>query len=394
VSPEWLRPDRAVLATAVADTVVVASDGGAREASLFYWELAQPWVRPVVEAVLRVEDVTIREAARRLTRCPADPSLHETLRRELLRAEDRATAGVFELAWRAECNSRLGYHGGSRSCAPHQDVAQALFDRVGSGPPLPRGADPEILVIIPFRETSMAGSRVRNLLASLLALRDQSLERDAYRVTVVESDEVPRWQRAIAPWADSYVFAPKKGPFNKAWTVNVGVVNAPGSPELVCVLDADILIDRDFLARNAARFAVPGTGAHLPYRDALCLDPWTSETAIVERCERGAAAPALELLRGFLLRRPPGGCIWLRAEVFRRIAGMDERYEGWGGEDNDFAFRIDLDTPLDLHCDPLLHLHHPPVSFLVGGKPVNAVIPPLSWLPDTPIGLAKPFRSG
>ena len=64
---------------------------------------------------------------------------------------------------------------------------------------LPRGADPKILVVLPFRDTSAAGSRVRNLLAVLLALRDQSFERRAYRVTVVESDETPRWKDAIAP---------------------------------------------------------------------------------------------------------------------------------------------------------------------------------------------------
>jgi predicted glycosyltransferase involved in capsule biosynthesis len=40
-------------------------------------------------------------------------------------------------------------------------------------------------------------------------------------------------------------------------------------------------------------------------------------------------------LRGFLVHRAQGVCVWLRRDVFDGIGGLDERYEGWGKEDMD-----------------------------------------------------------
>ena len=69
---------------------------------------------------------------------------------------------------------------------------------------------------------------------------------------------------------------------------------------------------------------------------------------------------------------------------------MDERYEGWGGEDYDFAHRLDLDAPLDSYDDWLLHMHHPPSSFIrTDGGLVD--IAPLSWRPTQPIGRLDRF---
>jgi hypothetical protein len=71
---------------------------------------------------------------------------------------------------------------------------------------------------------------------------------------------------------------------------------------------------------------------------------------------------------------------------------MDERYEGWGGEDYDFLHRLDLDTPLDSYDDWLLHMQHPPSAFIRedGGL---ADIPPLSWQPAQPIGRLDRFTA-
>jgi hypothetical protein len=37
---------------------------------------------------------------------------------------------------------------------------------------------------------------------------------------------------------------------------------------------------------------------------------------------------------------------------------MDERFVGWGGEDEDFVWRIERHGIMDRHEDPLVHLHH------------------------------------
>jgi GT2 family glycosyltransferase len=249
-------------------------------------------------------------------------------------------------------------------------------------------------VVIPFRDRDTGGQRVRNLLACLLALRDQSVPRDAYRVVVVESDDTPRWRDRIARYTDHYLFAANPGSFNKSWTVNAGVVNAPGPVELICILDADVLADRDFIARNVERFRRPGTMGHLTYRDMLCLDVDSTAWAIRERVQRRAADADAEHLRGFVLRRPPGCCVWVRSTAFHRIGGMDERFEAWGGEDNDFVYRLDITSALDSYDDRLLHLNHPSSALLRDdGELVNAHIPALSWKPDSPIGRLDRFAA-
>ncbi len=390
-----LKSDRAGLARAVADNLVIAADPAARGASVVFWKDGRPWTQAVAHAVRTTGDQQIRSLGERLLDDPADSRRHAALVSLLLERDpdEPPAAAIFELAWAAECNSRLGYHLGPRYAADVADVSLDDLRSLPPGIPLAAEQDAEVLVIVPFRDRA-GGNRLRNLLACLLALRDQSYPRDGYRVTVVETDGVARWRDVIAPYADHYLFAANSGDFNKSWAVNVGAVHSPGHAEVICILDADVLADRDFVARNAGRFRSPGTGGHLTYRDMFCLDPAASSWAIGQRLLRCLPQADPDHLRGFLLRRPPGCCVWTRTAAFHRISGMDERYEGWGGEDYDFAHRLDLAAPLDTYDDWLLHMHHPASSRLTSeGHQVNAHIPSLSWQPTEPIGRLDRFAA-
>lgn len=384
-----LMPSIATLACAVADTLVIAADPAARDASATWWEHGRPWATAVAQAVSMAQDDEIRSLGDRLRENPADPRPHAEMVSSLLNRdrESDPASSLFDLAWAAECNSRLGYHLGRRYSQGKPVIDVDALQRMPPASSLGAGADATILIVIPFRDNGSGRHRLRNLLACLLALRDQSYPRQGYRVTVVETDAVPRWRDIIAPFADHYLFALDPGHFNKSWAVNAGAVHSPGQPEAICILDADVLVDREFVARNVARFRNPGTGGHLTYRNMLCLDPAASSLAIDERLSRQAQEADPDRLRGFLLRRPPGCCIWVRAEAFFRIGGMDERYRGWGGEDYDFTHRLDLETPLDAYDDWLLHLHHPPAPMSGPyAESANARIPSLSWQPTEPIG--------
>lgn len=390
-----LRPrDPAILATAVADSIVVAEDPAALRSSLLYWEWAQPWTEAVVAAVKQAEDPEIRALGTRLAEQPTVPDHYHRLRAALIeKAASPSTAPLFEAGWEAECNSRIAFHLGRQPSGDPEPVSAEELRVLSPGPALPPGADPEVLIVVPFRDRDTGGARLRNLLACLLALRDQSFPRDKYQVTVVESDDHPRHREAILPFADNYVFAPKAGPFNKSWTVNVGVVHTTGRNEVLCILDGDVLADRDFVARNAERFQEPGVGGHLPYRKMSILDDATTAWAIRERLERHSPEAGPEYLRAFQLRRPPGCCLWVRTSIFRRIGGMAEWYEGWGYEDTDFTYRFDTAAPFFNHDDWLLHMRHPPAGFVKdeAGEPVNARIPAGTWRPVEPIGRLDRF---
>jgi hypothetical protein len=394
-----LKPsDLDVLATAVADSLVVAADPDAPHSGLYYWECARPWTGAVVEAIGRTEDPRIRTLGESLIADPANPARYAALRAALCAPGARGPAleALFDLAWEAECNNRLGHHVGAGYAREPEQAAVSLSELRGlpPGPGLPPGADPEVLIVVPFRDRDTGGVRLRNLLSCLLSLRDQSYPRECYRVTVVESDAEPRWREVIEPYADHYLFAPKADTFNKSWAVNAGVVNSPGRPEVICILDADVLADRWFVERNARRFERPGVMGHLTYRNMLCLDTVSTSRAIRERLRDGAGEPDLARLRGFTLRRGPGACLWVRTSAFHRIGGMDERYEGWGGEDIDFNYRFDFANAYDSYDDTLIHLRHPPASALrTDGELVNAHIPPLSWQAGEIIGRLDRFAT-
>ena len=261
-----------VLASAVVDTLAVAADPRSREASIFYWERGRELALAVVEATGRLEDEFARELAVALSADPDDPATYHALHTRLVELQaapvrTQALDELLRLAWLSESNSRLGYHLGSRYVPGGTSLGAAELAERPPGELNQKPDEAEVLVVIPFRDRGAHAHRLRNLLACVHALHDQSAPRGSYQVVVVESDDVPRHRATIEPLVDRYLFAEKPGSFNKSWAVNVGVVNAAGAAQVVCVLDADVLADHEFIARNAARFRRPGVMGHLSYRN-------------------------------------------------------------------------------------------------------------------------------
>ncbi|MDF2272057.1 galactosyltransferase-related protein [Streptomyces coacervatus] len=382
--------DTRTLAKAVADSIVVWEDIAAKGAAIVFWKWSREWLEPVSQSLADISDLEVSESATRLRKNPGDGKAYADLQRDLCRLADRspdAVRDLFSIAWRGECNSRLGYYAGNAYDPGTPELSLDDVRKIAAPPAATgTGEGASVLVVVPFRDSSDTGYRIRNIIACLQAIADQSVSRDHYDVTVVECDEKPRWKSLLEPLADNYLFAPHVGPFNRSWAINTGVRNSPGDHDVICMLDSDVFADRDFIERNMERFLRPGVQALLPYREMFCLDPQATGAALSDRLERRLAAPAEERLRGFLVRRPPGLCMWIRHTAFDRVAGMDERYEGWGGEDTDFALRLSVNAPLDRHDDRLIHLYHPSSSSLVDGKVVNAHIPLMTWPKDSEIG--------
>jgi hypothetical protein len=387
------RQDASSLATAAADALVVYADRGAKEANPYYWQRAEPWLEPVASLSAACDLPEVRTAASELIERPERPDRHRRLREVLGAGRSRrrdAVEPILWRAWQARTHARIGYHLGA---AVGRDEVPPVGD---PGDPGPAGGDGPVaaLVVIPFRDRSPHGERARNVIASLRSLHDQAAPAGEIHVVVVEFDASPRWRDRLERAADRYVFAPSSGPFNKSWAVNLGVGMAQQPADLICVLDADILVDRDFVSRNVERFNHPAAGAHLPFRDVLYLDERSSRLAIDGRCRDGQPAVRLEEVRGFQVRRAPGGCVWLRSDVFEAVNGFDERFEDWGGEDLDFVLRLQLATAIHFYDDALLHLWHPPTIHpedATGRQEIRSItairhIPIMSWPADAPRG--------
>jgi len=371
---------------------VLANDPAVRYAAGDYWTHSEPYYRQVMAQVdaLVATDTAAKEALARLAENPEDTAAERRLEAELA-AVLRGRGPIAELdrvLRLARENVYIGYHRGEHH-RPHAMAVGVddLLPQAASPPRMRRGRDEaDILVVIPFRDTGETG-RIRNLVACLLALRDQSAPADRYRITVVESDTVPRWRPVIGGLVDHYVHVRADGPFNKSWTVNVGVRETPGPFRMLCLIDADMLVDREFVHRNAARFDDPAHDGHLPYLECLALDLDSSNHMIDRRCRAHDAAAPLDAARGLVLRHTPGGCVWTRSGLFHHIGGFDERYAGWGGEDDDMILRLGRAGSIARFDDVMLHLaHRRPAMQTAAGGAFNAHLPIGTWNPGDGYG--------
>jgi hypothetical protein len=348
-----------------------------------YWDLSVPVYRKVTAAVAGLVTAwpDAAPAYRRLSGNPQDEAAHRDLSAVLARNlanHPDVMADVAALLDEADPAIWIDHVRGDGFTSKRPAVGPGTL--LASPPPPPRPAAVNqvlINVVIPFRDTERGG-RTRNLLACLRALRDQDLPSARYRLTVVETDAEPRIAELVGGLADRYLFGYNPRTFNKSWAVNLGLQDgsSPASrAELTCVLDADILVERSFLRINADRLR-GGHDAHLPYRHMYCLDEPSSDHAIsvrlgLGRAWQGQADPAG--LRGLLLRDTPGACLWARTSALGQIGGFDERFAGWGGEDDDVVARLRQRGDLIRYDDQLLHLSHPrPPMLRADGALFNA----------------------
>jgi hypothetical protein len=76
----------------------------------------------------------------------------------------------------------------------------------------------------------------------------------------------------------------------------------------------------------------------------------------------------------------PGACLWIRPELYERVGGFDERYRGWGGEDEDMLYRVASAGPVIQFDDVFVHLaHRRPAMRREDGQPFNAQVPVGTW---------------
>jgi hypothetical protein len=401
----WRHQDPGTLADAAVSSVALTADPFAQSAAPGFWVWSRDAHHAVTDAVLALPDERVRSLARAVREDPADIAacrrltalLADRIGQAAQGASDPNTERLAALVQDAETRSRLRMQtGAERPAGLGAPGAEEILRTART--PVRASGTVDAALVIPFRERGEEGDRTRNLAAVLHALNDQSHPRDRFRVVVVEADARPRWEDLYAPYCDSYLFAEKDGPFNYSWTINAGVVHGARPAELICVLEADILVDRGFVERAVERFRRPGTQAHWPFEDMLYLDAASSHQAVTERCLEGSEAVDRDALRGVFLRRTPGACVWLRESLFTRIGGYDERFTaGWGGADNDFAWRADLHGGLDRHRDRMVHLHHARATDWYDAEGAGAgayeTFPWCTWPPHSRIGDLHKFRS-
>ncbi len=198
------------LARRLAEYVVLSHDPAVPLVAADYWQHSQPFYRAVVDQarLLAGSDRDSLAAFDRLTERPADVTaetrLESELARLLARQPERAVACA-EAVRTADDNVYIGYlRGAGYQSQPIPVTLGSLRESAAPPPSRPAREAHQIAVIVPIMDRD-GTARVRNLVACLMALRDQTFDSRQVAITVVEFDTVPRWRTVLAPLADHYV---------------------------------------------------------------------------------------------------------------------------------------------------------------------------------------------
>ena len=207
--------------------------------------------------------------------------------------------------------------------------------------------------ILTYRESS--AERRDNLLAVLRRLeRMPGLE-----VIVFEQHRAPRLGLEPAPGLRRAVFGYNPGPFNKSWGFNVAARQTP-RPILVFA-DADVVVD-DAIDEAIELCRHGNIDAAKPYRRIVDLSAdesrrWRDGDFVAPR--QAETAPNRESSGEFVVFA--GGLFVIGREQYWRLGGFDERFVGWGGEDDAMSIKLERTGMRLAECGehPALHLWHP-----------------------------------
>lgn len=184
--------------------------------------------------------------------------------------------------------------------------------------------------VIAFRN-DVDGRRLANLLAVIRHVQQVP----NVDIVVVECDEV----RHVPELTNvRHEFLNYDGPFNKSWAMNVGfgVTETP----VVAFGDADLISTHE--AINASiRATAQRFGAAKPYDRVMDLTH-EQTTEFLDSCALPEAVVSTEeLIRQDGEDLPYcGGLFMVRRELFAEIGGYDERFSGWGGEDDALSIKL------------------------------------------------------
>jgi hypothetical protein len=206
--------------------------------------------------------------------------------------------------------------------------------------------------------------------ANLHAVLGWLARQPSFDVVVVEQDSAPRLDGPLPHPSARVVFAYNPGPFNKSWGLNLAARCA--TAPLLAFGDADVIVGSAL--GECLGYAGGAYAAIKPYRRLVDLDE--ADSARVRGGDydwvppHEAGQPAQRERAGERLCYA-GGVVLLTRALFQSLGGWDERFRGWGGEDDALSYRLErARTPaLELDRRPAVHLQHARPPALTRGQP-------------------------
>jgi len=185
-----------------------------------------------------------------------------------------------------------------------------------------------------------------------------------WEIVVVEQDEAGGL--SLYPFAGNikYIHAFNPGPFNKSWGMNVAFKQSSG--DVLVVSDADMIVQAEDLSR-AVNACEKELDAVRPY--GQLIDMTAQQTKAYMQNSELPVNPEMALGYDRVYASESlclaGGLYVITREFFARIGGMDERFSGWGGEDDAMSIKLQrLSSKVAIAKKNTLawHLWHPRVG--------------------------------
>ena len=193
-------------------------------------------------------------------------------------------------------------------------------------------------LIIPFRNS--AQPRLHNLLA-VEAFYFQHFPH--WQVIIVEQDGKPSLNASQFKGTPTIIFADNPDLFNKAWAVNIGYQHA--DKETVVIADADLIVAPNDLSHSIQAIE-QGLDMVRPFRQLIDLDQTQTQRFIATGTCPDQPVENQGYDRHYLGESLclAGGLFIIKGAFFERLNGFDERFEGWGGEDDAFSIAVHAST--------------------------------------------------
>jgi hypothetical protein len=192
-------------------------------------------------------------------------------------------------------------------------------------------------------------------------------------VILVEQDRTPTLNvDDMSPHLQgvNYQFVYNPGAFNKSWGLNVGARCA--NTEVIGFGDADVICGDMVESLKACIDRVVAANCH-----RRVIDLSAPQSALVHAGNHDYLPSADEAHARAKQQEQVvfcGGNFFIRRQAFLELGLWDERFLGWGGEDDAMSLKLQRArvSAMEFDSRPAIHLHHERAAPAVGGAPPHA----------------------
>lgn len=150
---------------------------------------------------------------------------------------------------------------------------------------------------------------------------------------IVEQDDTPKIDGIVNEFGFKYIFAKNTDLYNRSWSFNIVHKHIGDYDAMVCA-DNDMIMSPEDI--NSSLKKLDNYGFIKPFKNLVDLSE--DETRQVYTTKKLSINRPLYARSGMNLS---SGICALTKETFEKIGGWDERFMGWGGEDDAMTVQLE-----------------------------------------------------